>query len=190
MSRHLSFGEKWAEDVFLDTVCALQAITREQLGELAEKFGQGSTAAGGLAWTAERFPRYTNDPLVSEVYKRLKERMPLLLEPRFGNGDLNPSNMLVSGHALAGIIDFEFTGFFDPMSEFMAPFGWCPELRNKGLEVRFCERNGFDLGIIDWYRAATHFGSWLHLLAHPQAECEGWTASSCKAALEKWVSGS
>ena len=172
----------------LDTVCVLQAISHEQLGGLAAKFGKASTAAEGLRCTAERFPRYTNDPLVSKVVGRLEAKMPPL-ELCFGNGDLSPSNMLVSGHALAGIIDFEFAGFFDPMSEFMLPFGRCPELRDKGLERRFCERHGFDCRMIDWYRAATDFGLWLHLLANPQAECEGCTTASCKVDLERWVEG-
>ena len=186
-------GELWAEELYLDTVCALQAITRTQLGSLAQKFGEGCDALGHLMWAAERFPRYTIDPFVSKVHARLKELMPLNfrglppLEPRFGNGDLNPMNMLIKDRELAGVIDFEFAGFSDPMFEFMSPIRWYPQMRNRGLEERFCERNGFDLDIIEWYRALVLFGTWLGMLAIPRSEREGCTAVSCRQELEQWV---
>jgi len=180
-------GEPWAEDLYLDTVCALQAITHEQLGSLAKKFGKGCDALGHLMWVAERFPRYTSDPLVSKVHIRLKELMPPPLEPRFGNGDLNPMNMLINDRELAGVIDFEFAGFSDPMFEFMSPICWYPQMRQRGLEERFCERNGFDLDIIEWYRALVLFGTWLGMLANPCVEGEGRTAVSCRQELEQWI---
>jgi len=138
-------------------------------------------------WIAESFPKYTGDPLVLKVHERLQESMPPPLEPRFGNGDLNPSNVLVRDGKLAGLIDFEFAGFFDPLWEFIAPFGWSPELRNRGLEERFCRQSGFDLELLDWYRAAALFGWWLGLLADPRAHYEGYTASSCRRQLEMWI---
>jgi len=180
-------GELWAEDLYLDAVCALQAITRTQLGVLAQEFGEGCDALGHLMWAAERFPRYTSDPLVSKAHARLRELMPPPLEPRFGNGDLNPMNMLIRDRELAGIIDFEFAGFSDPMFEFMSPIRWYPQMRKRGLEERFCERNGFDLDIIEWYQALVLFCTWLGMLANPRLECEGRTAVSCKQEFEQWL---
>jgi len=180
-------GEPWAEDLYLDTVCTLQAITREQLGSLAKEFGKGCDALRHLKWAAERFPRYTSDPLVSKVHTRLKELMPPPLEPRFGNGDLNPMNMLIQDRELAGVIDFEFAGFSDPMFEFMSPICWYPQMRQRGLEERFCERNGFDLDIIECYRALVLFCTWFGMLANPRLEGEGRTTVSCRQELEQWV---
>ena len=70
-------------------------------------------------------------------------------------------------------------------------------MRQRGLEERFCERNGFDLDIIEWYRALVLFGTWLGMLAIPRLEAwveceayrnhEGRTAVSCRQTLEQWV---
>jgi aminoglycoside phosphotransferase (APT) family kinase protein len=182
-------GVSWAEDVYLDAVCMLQGVSRAQLGSTGDAFGDGSTACDTLDWVAERFPRYTSDPLVDTVYRRLRRTIPPLPEVRFGNGDLSPGNMIVRDGKLAGIVDFEFAGFFDPLYEFMAPFGWCPELRDKGLEERYCKRTGFPLKVINWYHAACQFGLWLEMVSNPKAECEGCTAESCRTYLEQWARG-
>jgi hypothetical protein len=34
-------GERWAEDLYIDTVCALQSITREQLATLGLELAEG-----------------------------------------------------------------------------------------------------------------------------------------------------
>lgn len=183
----LGSGDGGAEDIFLEAVCCLQAVTRQQLGPVAGKLGQGSTARDTLTWITDGFARYTDDPLVSQVHDLLWQNMPVLLEPRFGNGDLTPSNMLVRDGKLVGLVDFEFAGFFDPMMEFLAPFGWSPELRNRRLEERFRTRCGLDIEILDWYRAATVFGWWLGILADPEADYAGYSISSCRRQLQIWI---
>jgi len=183
----LRSGDGGAEDVFLAAVCCLQAVTREQLGPVGGEFGRGSTARNTLTWITEGFARYTDDPLVSQVHDVLLQSTPVLLQPRFGNGDLTPSNMLVRDGKLVGLVDFEFAGFFDPIMEFLAPFGWSPELRNRGLEERFCARSGFEIEILDWYRAAALLGWWLGMLADPDADYPGYSISSCRRQLQVWI---
>ena len=102
----LRSGDSGVEDIFLEAVCTLQAVTREELGLLAEKFGRGVTVRDHLAWIAEGFARYTDDPLVSRVHNMLQQSIAAPLEPRFGNGDLSPSNILVQDGRLVGVIDF------------------------------------------------------------------------------------
>jgi len=183
----LRSGDHDSDELFLDAVCAMQAVTRDQLGPLADKFGRGSTARDSLTWIAEGFSRYTDDPLVSQVHHVLRQNMPTPLEPRFGNGDLSPSNILVRNGKIVGLIDFEFAGFFDPMLEFLAPFGWSLELRNRGLEERFCTRSGFEVELLQWYRAATLFGWWLGMLADPNADYLGYSVASCRSQLKMWI---
>jgi len=58
------------------------------------------------------------------------------------------------------------------MFEFMSPICWYPQMRQRGLEERFCERNGFDLDIIEWYWTLALFCTWFGMLANPRSECE------------------
>jgi aminoglycoside phosphotransferase (APT) family kinase protein len=95
--------------------------------------------------------------------------------------------MLVREGELVGLIDFEFAGFFDPVLEFLAPFGWTPELRNLRLEERYFERCGFDVGELPWYRAVSLLGWWLGLLADPESDYPGYTASLIREELERWI---
>jgi len=177
-----------AEGLFLEAVCMLQDVTRDELGIVSGNFAEGNTAQKNLDWIAESLPKYTSDSLVDKVYERLSASCPTL-DTRFGNGDLTPVNMLVRDGRIAGLIDFEFAGFFDPIWEFLAPFGWSPELRDRGLEKRYCERNGFDAGILEWYRPAVLFGWWLGALSEGDSGYPGYAADRSRKELPKWIEG-
>ena len=178
-------GERWAEDLYIDTVCALQAITQEQLSAIEDRLEGEETAVGFLEAANEQFVRDPH-PLAEAVYVNLVERMPELPAVRFSNGDLWLDNLIVCDRQLAGVIDFENAGFSDPIYEFLLPFFVSPGLRDRGIEERYCEHMGFDAGILKWYRGLEYFDTW-HWVEATGEPFEHYTAENLQAALERWL---
>ncbi len=179
-------GEAWAEDLYVDTVCALQSVTREQLGPVAEQLGKGETAVDVLEDAYAYFQRDDPQPLAEAAYARLRDTLPVLPQPRFGNGDLWPDNLIVRDGRLAGVIDWALAGFSDPIFEFLLPFFLRPSLRGRGLEARYCRRMGFDPGLLPWYHGLEFFDSWrwVRKLGEPY---EQHTGESLAADLAWWL---
>ncbi len=178
-------GEPWAEALYIDTACALQAVTWEQVATVANRFGSGETAENFLD-TAYDYFETSPHPLADAVYAKLKETMPALPEVRFSNGDLYPDNLIVRDEQLVGVIDFEHSGFSDPIYEFLLPFFVCPELRGRGIEESYCQRMEFDPETIPWYRALEHFDI-LHWVLRTGKPFVHYTADNLGAALEHWL---
>ncbi|MHC4473829.1 MAG: phosphotransferase family protein [Planctomycetota bacterium] len=175
-------AEDWAEPLFLDTVCALQGVTREQLGAAAGLL-EPDDARAVLEDVCASF-RESPDPLAEEAQAVLLETMPTLPEVRFSNGDLYPTNVLVKDRRLAGVVDFEHAGFTDPVYEFLLPFFMCPELRGRGTEERYCRRMGYASAALPWYRALEWFDTWRY--AHRRGgSVEGFTEERCRRELEE-----
>ena len=62
-------GQSWAEELYIDTACALQAVTREQLASVAHRFGSGVTAEDFLETAYEYFKAHPH-PLAEALYKK------------------------------------------------------------------------------------------------------------------------
>jgi len=183
--KYVLADEPWAEALYVETACALQSVTREQVASVSRRFGHGETAEGFLA-NAYTFFRANPHPLAEAVYARLKGNMPALPAVRFGNGDLWLDNMIVHGRQLAAVIDFENAGFSDPIYEFLLPFFVCPELRGRGIEERYCQRMGFDPDSLHWYRGLEYFDTWHWVLKTGQPFVHH-TAASLSGALQRWL---
>lgn len=179
-------GEPWAEELYIETVCRLQSISRAQLGAAAARLEEESAAV--VLEEAHAYFRTDPQPLAEAVYARLCSTMPPLPEPRFSNGDLWPDNLLVRDRRLVGVIDWANAAFGDPIYEFLLPFFLRPELRGRGLEERYCRRTGFDAGALPWYRGLELFDSWhwVRLLGEPY---EQHTDDSLAADLVRWLEG-
>jgi aminoglycoside phosphotransferase (APT) family kinase protein len=177
-------GEAWAEDLYIDTACALHSITHHDLGEQNALFEEESAA--DILEDAYAYFQAHPDPLAEDAYARLKEAMPPLPEPRFCNGDLWPDNLIVHDRQLAGVIDWSHAGFSDPIFEFLLPFFLRPELRGRGIEARYCQRMGFDPALLPWYHGLEFFDSlrWVLVVGEPY---EQHTAESLRADLERWI---
>jgi aminoglycoside phosphotransferase (APT) family kinase protein len=117
----------------------------------------------------------------------LSHSLPLLPEPRFSNGDLWPDNLIVHDGRLVGVIDWALAGFSDPIFEFLLPFFLRPQLRGRGIEARYCQRMGFDPGLLSWYHGLEFFDSWrwVRLTGQPY---ERHTDDSLHADLARWLS--
>jgi aminoglycoside phosphotransferase (APT) family kinase protein len=178
-------GERWAEAVYLDTVCALQGITREQLWAVEDRLA-GEETAGGFLEAAHDYFESDPHPLADVVYTKLRETMPEWPAVRFSNGDLWLDNLIVREGQLAGVIDFETAGFSDPIYEFLLPFFVSPGLRSRGIEERYCERMGFDAGLLGWYRGLEYFDTW-HWVRATGEPFVHHTAEGLQAALERWL---
>ena len=179
-------GEAWAEALYLETVCALQSVTREQLGPVAKLLGEGETAVEVLEDAYAYFRCHDPQPLAEVAYARLRETLPPLPGMRFGNGDLWPDNLIVREGRLAGVIDGAQAGWSDPIFEFLLPFFLRPSLRGRGLEARYCQRMGFDPGLLPWYHGLELFDSWrwVRQLGEPY---EQHTDESLAADLVRWM---
>jgi aminoglycoside phosphotransferase (APT) family kinase protein len=183
--KYMLAGEPWAEALYLDTVCALQAVTWEQMASVAHRFGSGETAADFLEAAYEHF-KANPHPLADAVYARLKNSMPPLPAVRFSNGDLWLDNLIVRDQQLVGVIDFEHSGFSDPIYEFLLSFFVCPELCGRGTEERYCQRMGFDPDSLPWYRALEYFDIWHWVLITGEPFVHH-TADSLSTALIRWL---
>ena len=180
-------GEPWAIDLYLDTVCALQAITADDLPSgSAEQLGPGETIRDVVEAAFARFPE--PGPLHEATYRRLMERHPGTPDPAFGNGDLWPENLIVVDRELVGVVDWQHAGWSDPIFEFLLPFFLVPELRGRGIEEGYCERMGYDPAVLAWYRGVEVFDSlaWVLKTGEPY---EMHTAESLTGDLERWLEG-
>jgi len=179
-------GERWAEDLYIDTVCALQAVSREQLPSIADRLQDELTAEAVLAAAHAHFTANPH-PLADAVYARLRATQPILPASRFSNGDLWLDNLIVRDRRLVGIIDFEGAGFSDPIYEFLLSFFVAPELRGRGIEERYCRRIGFDPDLLPWYHGLEYFDTWRWVTATGRPFVH-YTAENLAEALENWLS--
>jgi len=178
-------GERWAEELYVATVCALQGVTREQLSAIEDRLG-GEEMAEGFLEAAQEYFKTNPHPLADAVYAKLRETMPELPAVRFSNGDLWLDNLIVRDGQLVGVIDFENAGFSDPIYEFLLPFFVSPGLRGRGIEECYCQRMGFDAGLLGWYRGLEYFDTW-HWVKATGEPFEHYTSEHLQMALERWL---
>jgi aminoglycoside phosphotransferase (APT) family kinase protein len=178
-------GERWAEELYIATVCALQGVTRERLSAMEDRL-EGEETAEGVLEAAREYFKTDPHPLADAVYARLRETMPEFPAVRFSNGDLWLDNLIVRDGQLAGIVDFENAGFSDPIYEFLLPFFVSPGLRGRGIEERYCERMGFDAGVLRWYRGLEYFDTWCWVKKTGKP-FEHYTSEKLQRALERWL---
>jgi len=179
-------GERWAEELYIDTVYALQAVSRGQLASIADRLQGELTADSVLALAHHPFTDRPH-PLADAVHARLRQTQPDPPASRFSNGDLWLDNLIVRDRRLAGVIDFEGAGFSDPIFEFLLPFFVAPELRGRGVEERYCRRMGFDPGLLPWYHGLEYFDTWSWATATGRSFVH-YTADKLSEALENWLS--
>jgi aminoglycoside phosphotransferase (APT) family kinase protein len=184
---HMLAGEPWADELYIDTVCTLQSVTRDQLPAAAGLFEDVSAeSAADVLEDAYACFQANPDPLADAAYARLKETLPALPEPCFSNGDLWPDNLIVRDRQLAGIIDWALAGFSDPIFEFLLPFFLRPTLRGRGIEERYFRRMGFDPALLPWYHGLEFFDSWRWVRATGEPY-EHHTDASLQADLARWL---
>ena len=177
-------GEAWAEDLYLNTVCALQAVTDEDLGDVAHRLKRET--ANDVLEDAYGYLRSKSLPLADVAYRELKARMPELPPVRFSNGDLWLDNFIVQDGKLAGVIDFQNAAFSDPIFEFLLSFFVSPELQGRGIEAQYCRRIGYDPACLQWYRGLEYFDTWRWVLLTGEGFVHH-TAESLEQSLQKWL---
>jgi aminoglycoside phosphotransferase (APT) family kinase protein len=178
-------GERWAEDLYIETVCNLQEVSRLDLREIEHRL-QVEETAKTLLEAADTLFREKPNELAEVVSAKLRRTMPECPPARFSNGDLWLDNFISRDGRLAGVIDFENAGFSDPVYEFLLPFFVAPDLRGRGIEERYCERMGFDSGSLHWYRGLEYYDTW-HWVEKTGKPFEQHTSESLQMALESWL---
>lgn len=177
-------GAAWAEDLYLDAVNALLAITEDDLGAIAlelERITPQDVLENAYASLRDQAP-----PLAETVYRKLRAEMPNLPDLRFSNGDLWLDNFIVKDRRLAGVIDFQNAAFSDPVFEFLLSFFVAPELQGRGIEARFCRRIGVDPEFLHWYHGLELFETWSWLLKTGKTFVHH-TAESLALDLAQWL---
>ena len=179
-------GEAWAEELYFDAVCGLQAVTDEDLGDLVQEVERIPLTD----MIEEKYARLKakSFPLADAAYKKLKEEMPALPALRFSNGDLWLDNFIFKDGKLAGVIDFQNAAFSDPLFEFLLSFFVSPELQGRGIEERFCQHIGIDPAVLHWYHGLEYFDV-LPWLLETGKNFVHHTAESVEANLHKWLDG-
>lgn len=177
-------GEAWAEELYRNTVCALQAVTEEDLGDVS--LGLERNTAEDLLENVYAHLKSRSLPLADTVYRELKTSMPALPPVRFSNGDLWLDNFIVRDGKLAGIIDFQGAAFSDPIFEFLLSFFVSPELKGRGIEERYCQQIGVDPAHLQWYHGLEYFETWHYVLLTGKNFVHH-TAESLEANLKEWL---
>ena len=179
-------GEPWAEKLYLDTVCALQALTAADLGPVAgdlERIPVDDLLEKAYAQIKDR-----ELPLAQQAYLTLKAAKPALPDLCFSNGDLWLDNFITRDEKLAGVIDFRNAAFSDPVYEFLLSFFASPELHGRGTEERYCRRIGVDPDLLHWYHGLEFFETWSWALRSGKSFAHH-TAASLETDLMKWLAG-
>jgi len=177
-------GAAWAENLYLDSVCTLLAITEDNLGHIAQELDR-TTAEDVLEDTYASL-KDRSLPLADTVFRKLKAELPALPSVRFSNGDLWLDNFIIKDGKLAGVIDFQGAVFSDPVFEFLLSFFVSPELHGRGIEERFCRLMGVDPVALHWYRGLEYFDVWSWLLKTGKTFVHH-TAGSVEMNLKKWL---
>jgi aminoglycoside phosphotransferase (APT) family kinase protein len=177
--------EPWAEQLYLDTVFALQSITRLQLPDLVGRLDDELTAQNALEEAHAYFKAHPH-PLAETVHACLIETMPEFPPTRFSNGDLWLDNFIVRDQKLVGVIDFQHAGFSDPIYEFLLSFFVSPELRGKGIEERYCRRMGFDPRGLHWYHGLEYLDTYHYIISSGETFVH-YTAENLAEAMEAWL---
>jgi aminoglycoside phosphotransferase (APT) family kinase protein len=177
-------GEAWAEELFLNTVCELQAVTEQDLGDVS--LGLERNTADDLLEYVYAHLKGRSLPLADAAYRELKASMPTLPPARFSNGDLWLDNFIIRDRKLAGIIDFQGAAFSDPVYEFLLPFFVSPELKGRGMEERYCQQIGVDPAHLQWYHGLEYFETWHYVLLTGKNFVHH-TAESLEANLKEWL---
>jgi aminoglycoside phosphotransferase (APT) family kinase protein len=178
-------GEPWAEQLYLDAVCALQSLTRQQLPALAGSLDDELTAQGTLEEAHAYFEVHPH-PLAEAVSARLMESTPDFPPTRFSNGDLWLDNFIVRDRRLVGVIDFQHAGFSDPIYEFLLSFFVSPELRGRGIEERYCLRMGFDPSVLPWYHGLEYLDTFCYVVSSGKPFVH-YTAKNLAEAMRGWL---
>jgi aminoglycoside phosphotransferase (APT) family kinase protein len=180
-------GDAWAIDLYIDTACELQTVGADGLPtEFIEQLGATESARDVVDAAYRRFSEPT--PLHQTAFRRLIETQPDFPATEFSNGDLWPDNLLVKGQRLVGVIDWQHAGWSDPIFEFLLPFFLVPDLRDRGIEEKYCERKGYSPDLLHWYHGVEFFDSlaWVLKTGEPY---EMHTAESLTADLVSWLEG-
>jgi aminoglycoside phosphotransferase (APT) family kinase protein len=185
--RPMLAGESWAEQLYINTVCKLQAVTENQLGSIAQ--GLKRETAADVLEDAYAAIKSKSLPLANAAYNELKASMPELPPVRFSNGDLWLDNFIVQDGVLAGVIDFPNATFSDPIFEFLLSFFVKPELQGRGIEERYCRQIGYDPSILHWYHGLEYFDTWRWVLVTGESFVHH-TAESLETDLRKWLDDS
>jgi aminoglycoside phosphotransferase (APT) family kinase protein len=185
--RPMLAGEVWAERLYIDSVCSLQTVTREQLTNAELQPDQGETAEDVLNKAYEFFKSQPH-PLAEAAYEILIATMPTFPELRFSNGDLWLDNFIVRDQELIGIIDFENAGFSDPIFEFLLSFFVEPKLQERGIEQRYMDQAGYDADVLPWYHGLEYFDTW-HWVKKLDEPFMHHTTESLEIDLKNWIDG-
>jgi aminoglycoside phosphotransferase (APT) family kinase protein len=127
-------GETWAEEVYLDAVCALQSVCPTDLGEAFTSTKQ--EAAEDILGDSWAYFKDHPLPLAETIYQNLSATKPKFPPLRFSNGDLWLENFTVRDNKLTGVIDFQGAAFSNPIFEFLLSFFVEPGLQGRWIEVR------------------------------------------------------
>jgi len=177
-------GEPWAVDLYIESVCQLQAVTATDLGDLAT--GLKRDPISRFLEDARVRLVESGHPLAQLAYDALLTRMPELPADRFSNGDLWLDNFIVRDRQLAGVIDFALATFSDPVYEFLLSFFVTPEIQGRGIEERFCRRIGVDPAALSWYHGLEFFDT-LGWLAGTGNSFAHHTEESLERDLRTWL---
>ena len=177
-------GENWAEELYINTVRKLQAVTENDLGSLA--LGLERETAADILDDSYAYLKNKSLPLADAAYRKLKRSMPAFPPLTFSNGDLWLDNFLVQNRKLTGVIDFEGATFSDPIFEFLLSFFVEPRLQGRSIEERYCRQMGYDPAILHWYHGLEFFDTWRWVLETGE-EFVHHTAEGLEANLQKWL---
>ncbi|MBT3271382.1 phosphotransferase [Candidatus Poribacteria bacterium] len=104
--------------------------------------------------------------------------------PAFGNGDVGPQNFIYQANGAAAVVDWEYVGYADPLSELMLLHTWPPQAPFLGrypVDRMYCDAMDIDPAVLEWYELYAALTAWIF------AASDGDGDDARRAAHEDWV---
>jgi aminoglycoside phosphotransferase (APT) family kinase protein len=107
------------------------------------------TIANGIAWNEEQSQRFRNEPMRNYALSWLREHRPQSRPLVMSHGDPNPSNFLMAGEQITGVVDWEFACLTDDSLGGLLRITWLYE--RQELRQLFCQAMQRDISELTWH---------------------------------------
>ncbi len=151
-------------ETYVDAIRQMNRISPEQVPSVVERRGVPEAPSNQVDWLFRQTEQLAVPDMVRRGLDLARQTEPRERPaPAFGNGDLGPANFIVRDDGCVAVVDWEFVGFADPLSEIMLLHTWPedkPFLSRYPIDRMYCQRNGLNPQMLPWYELVGTLCGW------------------------------